>query len=143
MYTLQENSENIIKKLKECPTGNEIKNLIQEVLPQWIITTASIYSDDYPHLTNNWSRLCNLLNTDKKQIIIVDYIEPNDIVTSSFAEVLTSMGFIIRKKEEYTYCSFCKKVIPSLIIYNIMKNYNIAVPKIWSNNCINCSNDDV
>ena len=134
----QQESKDIIQRLKECPTYKEIKELVDDVLPTWITLILYDYSSDYPHLINNWNRLCTITNSTKKQILIVNSTDPNNTITSSFSEVLTCMGFIIRTNEEYIECIYCKKALPSVSTYNIMKTSSILIPFEWSNKCTNC-----
>ena len=130
--------DNIIKRLIECPTGNEVKNLIYETYPTWIVKSLDEYSNDYPHLTNNWRRMCNIINSEPKQIIIVNKLELTDTIMLSFAEVLSKMGFIVRKNEEYISCIVCNKALPSLSTYLTMKQHDLNIPSNWSDKCTKC-----
>lgn len=127
--------------LKNCKTHDEIHKLIDETLPGWLIYSTDYYSKDYYMLTENWYKICDNLKVKPQKIILVDQINfdnKNHLLMHIFCERMTREGYIVRRKEELTICSECYNAIPTLYLYNILKQKGFKVPDRWSNKCINC-----
>ena len=123
-------------EINELPTMKDVFELIETKYPNWIINFVDKYSDDYPHLQNNWQKLTNISKTKMQKIVIVECFFDEEQL--SFAELLTHAGFIVRTKAELIPCSICGSAIPSQTIYNKMKEHNIQINFEWSNKCRNC-----
>jgi hypothetical protein len=122
--------------INELPTIKDVFDLIENKYPDWIIDLVDKYSNDYPHLQNNWQTLVNVSKTKMNKIVIVENFDNEEQL--SFAELLTQSGFIVRTKAELIPCSVCKSAIPSKTIYDKMKQHNIQINFEWSNKCRNC-----
>lgn len=141
-------TDKIISELKICPTGGDVFKLIYSTFPNWIIDSYESYSTDYEILQNNWLQTCIKLNYIPQKIIMVDKLNLNKelqnqyILISTFSEVLTRMGFIVRSKYDIISCVVCNKVLLSELLYNSISNEGslFIKPSRWSNKCINCSN---
>ena len=98
------------------------------------------FSKDYPHMENNWNSLITKHNMRKSQIIIVNYLIDDNYhrLINIFAELFTRSGFVIRTKDELFPCELCNSAIPSLVVYNKMKEQNLNIPENWSKKCSTC-----
>ena len=56
-----------IQKMSESSSEEEIYEIIQEILPGWLLGAYTSYSTDYPHLTSNWNAICNQLKTQPQK----------------------------------------------------------------------------
>lgn len=135
-----ENVSEIFEKIRNLPTLGDIRILIEEIFPNWIITSTNRFSDDYSHLNRNWETYCSSLQTSPKHIIIVEDLvyDKNHRVIQAFTELATKSGFCIRKKEDYGLCSSCCKCIPTRAMYDKFVEKNIPVPERWNGRCSNC-----
>ena len=134
------NAAEIIAKIKTLPTIKDIKLLADELFPGWWCGTSKEYSNDYPHLRENWTRVCVSIRTKKSLIIFVDFLEfgIDHTVIKMFAETFTRAGFIVRKNSDYVKCSKCEHAIPSEEIWSIFKQKNFNVPLKWDSVCTKC-----
>ena len=134
------NLNEIIDIIKNCPTMKDINDLLYEIYPRWIILYLDRYSDDYPHLQNNWENITSQYNTKKCQIVIVDKIinDDNHTLINIFAEIYTKCGFIIRTKDEIIPCEKCFSAIPNIETYENMKKSGLDVPELWLRVCQKC-----
>lgn len=142
MYKNPINTSSIISSLTDCVDLNQVLTLISKVFPNWIIGLSHGYSDDYPHFQSNWNVVCKKMNCKPREPIIVDFIpvkfdDTNSIILT-FCEVLTRFGYPVRRKEEFSECKHCEKLIPSKVIYDKLKTNNIKIPSIWMNKCQSC-----
>lgn len=135
------NKEDIIISLKNAETHNEVIKIINSVFPTWILGCSKKYSDDYQHFTTNWNMVCEKINCQPLDIIIVDeLIHDNDeySLCFMFCELLTLFGHSIRRKEEFFECKYCSSIIPNEQIYNKLKEAKVMVPLSWSMKCMKC-----
>lgn len=137
------NKEEILGKLKNCQTIGNVKDLINQTFPDWIVAFLPYYSDSYPHLNRNWLKICEMQQVKPTEIIIVSDIIFDDehIILKSFCECLTRAGFCVRRKIEFIPCSVCNKAIPTQEIYNLFVDKQFEVPERWSPNCFGCQLD--
>lgn len=140
MFTDPYNSSDIKEQIKNFETVKDIIDLINNTFPNWIIDTFDGYSKDYPHLENNWNIICDKCNVKKQKIVVVEEIVNDDSHTlvKFFADYFTSVGFIVRTKDDVYICEKCDLVIPNEEIYNKMKKLKMSVPEVWSTNCSSC-----
>jgi hypothetical protein len=47
-------------EVNELPTIKDVFDLIQSKYPNWIVDLVDRYSEDYPHLQNNWKKLAEI-----------------------------------------------------------------------------------
>lgn len=134
------NVDEIIEKVKTLPTIGDIKLLAEEIFPDWYVSTAKEYSKDYPNLTENWKVVCKAIKITQAQILFVNDVsfDNEHSIIRMFSECFTRAGFSVRKKNDYTECSKCNAVIPSLELWSIFKEKGFQVPIIWSSNCVSC-----
>ena len=130
------NDPTTFNEINQLPTMKDVFDLIKTKYPNWIVDLVNKYSDDYPHLQNNWQTLVNYSKTKIQKIVIVESFDNEEQL--SFAELLTRTGFIVRTKAELIPCSVCRSAIPSKTIYDKMKQHNMEFHFIWSNKCRNC-----
>ena len=141
-YKDPRNVNEYLEKLKTLSNIGEIKNFMNDVFPNWFITTMNSYCDDYPHLNKNWYYICNMVHTTPKKIIIVKEIsnDENHKLIASFSECFTKSGFSVRKENEFISCKKCNKAVPTKEAWEFFKEKGlIKVPEVWRPNCINCS----
>jgi hypothetical protein len=137
------NAPEIISKMYNLSTLGDIKNLVDEIFPEWFVTVMDSYCANYPHLQQNWSKICQMIPVRPTQVMIVeelyDSTDESHTVLNAFAECFTRAGFSVRRKREYIPCSKCNKVaIPSRPLWIILKEKNIKTPLEWSSSCYNC-----
>lgn len=132
--------KNIFESLKNSKTSDEIQNVIETTFPGWLINSTDKYSDDYPTLQNNWLKICDMIDTTPKKIVIVDdiYFDEKHLLINIFCERMTREGYIVRRKCELQCCEVCKSAIPTFDLYLIMKQKGLSVPKEWRRKCKNC-----
>jgi hypothetical protein len=139
-YIDPSNLEDILEQIKTLPTLKEVLELSKSTFPDWIICFLDKFSQDYPHMENNWNTLTSKHNIRKGQIMIINYIidDDNHRLINIFAEIFTQAGFVVRTKNELFPCEVCNSAIPSLGFYNKMKEQNLNVPENWSKKCSTC-----
>jgi hypothetical protein len=139
-YSDPTNTEEILVKLRGIPRIAGVKRLVDELYPDWFVTVLPDYSDDYPHLRDNWYKLCHKMNVNPAQIMIVSYLsgDSHHSLLSNFAECFTRAGFSVRRKNEYLPCVKCNRAIPSQMVYNLFREKGFTVPEVYSTKCTNC-----
>lgn len=134
------NVNEIIERVKKCPTMKDINDLLYEIYPKWIVLYLERYSDDYPQLQNNWEFITSKHNIKKCQMVIVQKMINDDShkLIQLFAEIYSLSGFIVRSKDEIIPCEKCFSAIPNIETYEKMKNEGLPVPERWLRVCQNC-----
>ena len=131
----------IMEKMKSLSTMREINDLVEEIFPDWFVTFMVKYSPDYPNLTKNWHKVCNIVKTKPTQVMIVEEIfsDENHLLLNAFADCYTKAGFSVRRKREIIPCQKCNDIaIPSKDMWNVFKEHYIPIPAVWSNKCSEC-----
>lgn len=142
-YKDPKNKDDVIIRLKNCPTLKEITELVKEVFPSWIIYFLNNYSTDYEHIEINWENLMKKNNMKKGQILIVNYFsdDSDHELLKMFTEIYTIMGFIVRTKDELSKCTVCECALPTEKIFNRIKeeskDIKLRIDK-WSPKCSRC-----
>ena len=133
-------SSEIIKNISGLQTIADIKNLAEQVFSGWYVASSTDFCNDYPHLSTNWKKFCNMINSNRALIILVDYIsfDESHTVIRTIAECITRAGFSVRSVDEYILCSECNKVIPSNHLWSVFKEKGAKVPAEWSERCSTC-----
>lgn len=136
--------EDIIKKVKECPTLKEIEELINGVFPGWIICFIYRYSNDYKNLENNWNEILKNSSVSKKMIMMIDFMNENETdenykLINMFASIYIMSGFAVRTKYEITSCSVCNAALPTESVFKKIKEKNLllSIDK-WDSKCSTC-----
>jgi hypothetical protein len=129
-------SDSTFEEIRNLKTLGEIYELIEGKYPGWIMDALDNYSLDYPQLQKNWKIISDLSKNPMQKIIIVKNFENDEQHT--YAELLSSMGFIVRTQYELYPCSVCKSAIPSENTYIKMKEHGINVPEKWQKKCVRC-----
>ena len=139
-YVDPENFSEIMDQIKTLPTLGDVIKLSFETYPTWIVDYIDDYSADYPHLKENWQTICTAKGVSPLKIILVDEIAFDDDhkLIKIFCEILTLLGFSVRRSVELTKCPVCECAIPILQIYKALKRENKSVPEKWSSKCTNC-----
>jgi hypothetical protein len=134
------NVEEIKDKFSIINDELQIFKFIESVFPSWIYQTLDSYSNDYPHLTSNWNKICSMLNTTPKKIVLVTWISRDESykLVMYFCEVLTKRGYIVRRVDEIITCKSCNRGIPDREVWEKMKEHNIECPDKWSYICSSC-----
>jgi len=140
-YQDPSNTEEILDNIRLSQTLGEIKNILDNTFPGWFVGMLPKFSDDYPNLTDSWNKICLQTNSEKKQIIIVDEINPDKDKHSLiyvFIELFTKMGFIVRTKQEIIPCEKCGCALPTQLNWSLYKKAKINIPEKWSQFCTKC-----
>jgi hypothetical protein len=140
-YNNPDNSDEISIKIRNTPTIGGVKKLVDEVFPDWFVTTLDSYSIDYPYLQSNWIKCCDKIGCPTAQIMIVQETElgDNHTLIREFAECFSSAGFSVRRQMEFIPCSVCIAALPSIMMYDYMKeNQMKVVDSGWADKCVNC-----
>lgn len=134
------NTPEILNRLKTLRTLGEVKRLVEEVFPDWFVTTMEVYCPDYPHLMVNWQQICTMSKSIPTQIMIVEEISEDNAhsLLGTFAECFTRAGFSVRRKREYTPCENCGSAVPNAAMWQLFKDKGFRVPTKWSEKCTGC-----
>lgn len=132
--------EEIFNELEYCKNEEDIYLKVNELFPGWLKAVFGRYSDDYPHLLNNWKIICEKAETQPQRIILVSDIifEKNYTILMRTCEFLTKLGYCIRREGELIGCSACNSAMPTQPIWHLMKEKGIPVPSSWSKKCRSC-----
>lgn len=140
-YVNPPNTPEILHNLKQCRTIGDIKSLVDQTFPQWFVTIMPKFCHDYPFLQTNWDNVCKRVPVLKAQIMIVEEVEQGDKYTliQQFSECFAKAGFAVRRKMEFIPCSKCGSAIPSIMLYDYLKNQDKEhIPNDWSKTCSGC-----
>ena len=140
LYKDPADMDHVIDRILNTEKHNDVKKIILETFPSWILGTTDSYCLDYPHLQKNWEHVCEKIGVECTRIAIVDFIHSDEDhkLIPIFCELLTRFGYCVRRKEEYIGCSKCGKVIPMIEIWKQMKTSGLNVPEAWSKKCSSC-----
>ena len=146
MYQDNDNSTLIVDELKTCTTALDLMNIIYREFPDWITSVVPTYSDDYPSLKKNWFDVIvetnkkSSLQTTPQAILLVSHLQfgTNYITLTTICELLTIMGYVVRRNTEFVVCSVCLKAIPCEQLYNKLKQFNKPRPSVWNVLCTSC-----
>jgi hypothetical protein len=135
-----ENVSEIINHVNDLKSPEEIQLYIQEKLPGWLIYSLMSYSKDYPHLQENWLKICEMSNTRPQKIVLVKDIifDDNHTLLRHFCELMTRKGYVVRRIDEFIPCKKCMSAIPTFEVYDLLKSKNIKCPESWSDHCSGC-----
>jgi hypothetical protein len=132
----------LTKLVQDVKTIKDVKELVDEVFPGWIITFLPGFSDDYPHLNRNWLSLCTMHKTHPRQIMIVDNypnIEGDYTLVGHFCECFSRAGFMVRKMSEYIPCSVCNRALPTKAGYKALHSNGVKeIPGEYRTHCSTC-----
>lgn len=113
-------------------------DMVNNYFPNWVLNSLDSYSNDYPHLQSNWEKICNMLKTTPKKILLVSNINFEKSILNIVSEVLTKNGYCIRRIDEFIACVNCEKAIPCKEIWELLKEKGFNVPNVWKIHCKNC-----
>lgn len=118
----------------------QFREYVDRILPGWLVYATDQYSKDYPHLTNNWQRICEETKSRHEQIVLVQDIKfDNDhLVLKTVCEIMTRRGYCVRRSEEFIVCDKCLKAIPCKDVWHLLKEKGLPVPNEWSRRCKEC-----
>ena len=140
-YANPENTQDILKLISTLPTLGDVKPVLEETFPGWIVGGMPYYSSDYQHLQKNWEMMCKAMSVKPVQIVIVDelYFDDEHSLLQVFGDIMTQSGFCVRRKEEFFPCKKCGAALPQPGLYDIMKEKGVAsLPNRWFPICTNC-----
>ena len=140
-YVNPPNTPEILDKIKQCRTIGDVKTLVDQTFPTWFVTIMPRFCPDYQFLQTNWDDVCKRVPVLKAQIMIVEEVEQGDkySLIQQFAECFSKAGFCVRRKMEFIPCSKCNSAVPSLMMYEYLKNQaKERIPKDWSKTCSGC-----
>ena len=139
-YVDPENTVQLIEELKSQPTLGDVKALVDRVFPEWIVTVMNNYCEDYPHLQQNWNRICTEMKVRPAQVVIVEELVHDDAHSfiTNVAECFTRAGFSVRRKREFVPCDGCSSAVPTQYMWQLFKEKNFTVPETWRPRCRKC-----
>ena len=123
--------------LQNATQHDEIINLINILLPEWIVHITDEYAPEYKELSKTWADLCDKLKAQKQYICIVKYLplevkELNDQYINAIADILVGKGYLLRRESELIICKNTGKALLSKKMYDHFKRHNAFLPKKWS-----------
>lgn len=139
--------ENLDEELKCFSTFSNVADMVSQVntvFPSWYVGLIVKYSDDYPDLTKAWALACKDLNPEltPKAIIVTrdEWVEtPDHILSNRYCEMLSWLGFSVRKMSDLVTCAVCHAAIPQVHMYELLKESpELQLPSTWSNKCSCC-----
>lgn len=141
---LDTNLNNIISQ-NESKENVNIFDVIEKIIPEWIIKRTYFYVEKYSTLQTNWKNLCSQWKTTPKEIILVEYLPDIDkfehyTTLRHIIDTLTFNGYVVRNIADITTCKRCNGAMLSEIAYNFMKEKS-SLPmwnKEWSDTCDGC-----
>jgi hypothetical protein len=139
-YTDPSDAKELISRFSALETKEGIQEFIEEKLPGWLIASTDKYSEDYPHLQQNWAAICRMTNVRPQKIVVVDHVsfENDHSFLQAVCETMTRRGYVVRRKEEFTGCEVCRRAIPVVEVWRLLKEKGMPVPRHWSNTCSGC-----
>lgn len=136
-----ENVTELNQKIDEIKSDDDLQTILKEVYPTWIDKVYNSYSPDYIYLQKNWEKICKEIDIPVSKIVLVEDIIFDDkhTIINRLSEIMTSkFGYCVRRKNEFTSCPYCDKVIPCEELHAMMKAHNMPVPSKWMPRCKNC-----
>lgn len=130
-----------IMSIRDAQFMHDVLKLADKYLPNWVVGFLDKYSDDYPALSRQWSRVCSSEGVgERKQIMLTRFMstDSNYRLLNSFVEVFVTAGFSVRRLQDIVPCRECNAGIPSLGLYSSMKSASLDVPEQWSETCVAC-----
>lgn len=136
----RENDGKVIELINNSKDVNDAQNIIMEYYPGWLVDSFSCYSSDYPHLQENWEKICGMLGSTPVKIVIVSEIkfDSDHKTINSICNFMTKNGYCVRREGEFIPCDICHKAIPCEEIWNLLKSKKFPVPEVWSTKCTKC-----
>ena len=136
----------IIESIYKMETLKEVFELINDVCPTWIVSTADSFVQDYEFLERNWEYICVENKCRKTKILIVTEIvlvdeskEDINTLIKTLSELLTRSGFVVRGVRDLQLCPNCKNAIPTEGMYNTLKTMKVKdIPEEYSPCCRKC-----
>jgi hypothetical protein len=139
IYKNPTNAEQIKEEILNLKTIGEIKQFYVNMFPTFIICSIKKYSEDYPFLQNNWDKFCKENNVTPTEILIVDnfdFIQENSLVLL-FCEIMSKVGFCVRKKMDIIPCQVCGYALPSRTSWKLLFDSGKTMLP-FSNKCKKC-----
>ena len=135
-----EKRREILQKITEKKTAQEVEQLLEEYYPGWLVFSLDKYSDDYPHLAKNWKVMCQSLRVPTQKIVLVADIKFDEehSIINAVSEFMTKNGYCVRRAGEFIACPTCEAAIPCEQIWFLLKDKRFPVPNSWQNKCSGC-----
>jgi hypothetical protein len=132
--------EEIFEDLADCKSEEDVYLKVNELFPGWLRAVYAKYSNDYPHLANNWKAICEKAETEPKRIILVSDIifKQDHMILMRTCELLTKLGYCIRREGELVGCIKCNSALPTQPVWHLLQEKGLPVPRVWSNSCRGC-----
>ena len=149
--------EQLLNELKGITSDEVLINKINSKYPGWITHIAQEYSEDYPRFSETWRFILSKSGMQPKKIIIVEEIPTektdDNIYQYYLCDILTKLGFVVRRNTELQICHKCGRAILTNSYYNQFKdsipqilendrtiglNFSVDIPDEWQNCCKNC-----
>jgi len=122
-------------------THDECIAKVNTDLPGWLTGVYDAYRSDYPHLISNWLKVCKMVKTSPKKILLVKEIphirdENLNMKIIDYCNILARLGYIVRRESELVVCKSTGKIIPSKELHKYMltsPNLKSLIPEVWNN----------
>lgn len=129
------NTDDIVEKISTLKSAGEVVDLLKDVFPNWIVAHIPRYSPAYPSLNANWETMCKYIGYgDPICILLVQDIAFDEKyrLVRIFGEILTKMGYSVRRDTEFTKCKKCECAIPNQFLYDQLVLKKLQVPLKWN-----------
>ena len=98
-----------------CQNTNEILAVVNNVIPDWLISQSKKYDKELSKFDENWKKVCKMIGCQKDSIFIVEFspATPNDPDRKKILELcdhLTKHGNVVRDYRDFELCSECQCV---------------------------------
>ena len=139
-YSDSKNTQQLLDELRGLTDKHLFQNFVETHFPNWLLASTSEYCVDYPHLTQNWKLLCQNFGVEPQQIVIVEsiFFDKDHTLMKTVCDLMTSRGYVVRRKEEFVGCEKCGKAIPTRRLWINFKNNGLPVPAVWLPTCSKC-----
>ena len=123
-----------MKSKLEKMTHHEKMDYLNSKLPNWIVSIADTYRSDYPHLQQNWEIISEKCEVTPQKILLVSHLphpeEDKEDIIHEYCAVLTQLGYIVRRANEFVFCHETRQVFPTEELYEFMKKVPQLTAKI-------------
>ena len=133
-YRDREDTEQILESLKTAKNMADVHAIVADTYPSWILGFLKGFCPNYPHLTQNWERVCSEIGVPKAEVMIVEFVSADDDhkLIRAFAECFTRAGFAVRSHADYVPCRSTGMAVPRERLWNVFRNMEELRDKVPS-----------
>lgn len=126
-----------MEKVRDLRTMKEVFDYVNEIYPGWIIDILDDYPDEYECLRRSWEIVLQEKGIPRQKILILSSINTDDQDQLGFAELFSSVGFLVRTTDEIKVCTEpgCSRAIITENRFNYLRTKNTNLPATWLSKC--------